>query len=695
MALNDGPLNGYSLNGRPEDQGPTRVTLRIGQRSIAVTQARLAIGQRSSRVSGKATLRIGQASQVYGRATLALGQHSITASKRVSLRIGQTSQAHGVVGLAIGQQSVAAGVTRADMIGWRLQVTIDGVDVSDRLASNWSIDSERGLSRIAEFKLVPLPGPVETMEYYRKPVSMDFLYFTQTGKITHHLFTGRILEPSYDVDARLLSMRCSDLLQERLDGMTQAQLDAEIGGYFSEAVYDASMTGWDRARIMTLSQAGSYDVDRFGQGRFYTWQGGNETHAYARDQYVAGSIRFTQANAGNIHNTTVIKFDYRFTRKRWRDYTYRWEMEPTVGCQFLNNPFQLPQRSMIQSACESAGWTLKALVFTDLPKPQSFSCMIHGQLYQMPWGYELLGDLRVPDPDLELLCQGFVAKFEKKWAQTVTEQYEITVQARQSIDRLGALKREVTSGLETEFDGEAWESQEDTTDRHRGGARLSVTQDRIKDVDDETEVDRTEMEKALATLQAVAVGELLQSHRQNYLSWEVMLDPRVERHHRASLVADGLDAEGHVYQVVHRGDMESGEAITTLTIDLSLIGASAAEGAGITPAIQAVAKPDSDVSVAKSDSNIGRVLGSQHTHIGGSVTSPPFNEAWTGFMTNYGFDEFNDQPFNPDAPEAEMYPVQFVLPTPEIESELRQAIDVNAEPKTLDLILPVDRFIQS
>lgn len=683
MALNDGTLNSYTLNSHTTNGGQPAEPLNAG----------LLIYQASIARTGKSLLLIRQESLVHGKATIPISQVSVVASKRVIMPINQEMVSGGQARLSIYQSSVPASMSRADIVGWSVSVSIDGVDMSTRLTGAGSIDAERGLSRVAEFSLVPLPGQIDILEFYRKPVIIDWHYHYQAGMTTERLFSGRILEPSYDADGRLLTMRCSDMLQERLDAMDQTGLDAEIGGYFCEAVYDASMGGWERAQIMALSQASSYDLDRFGQGRQYEWDDRSASlYAYASGDYVAGSVGFDQANAGDIHNQTTINFDYRFTRKRYRDYTYIWQMAPTVGCEFLANPFNLPQRSMIQQACETTSWTLEALNFVDLPKPQAFDCMVDGKIYSLPWGYEIRNNSLVPDQDQALLCQGFSAKFSKKWAQTVTERYEVTLTSSDSISLLGRIKRDVSGGLETEFDGDAWE-QSTAQDRHRSGAVLSRTGDRIYDVDDETEVNRSEMELALATLKSVAVGEMLQAHRQNYISWDVMLTPSIERHHRAALTADAVEAEGHVYQINHAFSIDSGDAVTTITIDLSRIGATAAERVGVAPAIQPQTQPDTDVGEADPDSFGHYYGGSTFTHIGGSVISPPFDDTWVGFMTNYGYDEFNDDPFNPDAPTAEMYPVQFVLPTPAIESELRQSVDEAADPQTVQVIIPVDKLI--
>ncbi|MCU7845288.1 MAG: hypothetical protein KZQ93_15775 [Candidatus Thiodiazotropha sp. (ex Monitilora ramsayi)] len=678
--FNQSPFNAVVFNGTAGPADPTKVTLEIVQQSV--------------RESGKAALLIVQESVAYGRVSLDIVQQSMVASKRAQLEIIQESVAYGRASLEIVQQSLPANITRSDIVGWSVKVEIEGKgDVSARLVGDGRVDAERGMSRVAEFKLVPLPGQVDTLEYYRKSVSIDFVYHSASGQsIYDRLFSGRILEPGYDVDARLLTFICSDMLQERLDAMDQARLDTEIGGYFSEAIYDPALTGWDRAQIMTLSQVGSYDLDRDGTGQFYQWGQGAVTHSFNSSQYVAGSVEFDQANAGEIHNVTTIKFDYRFTRKRYRNYTYSWEMQPTVGCEFLTNPFQLPQRSMIQSACESTGWKLESLKFIDLPEPQPFECMIDGQIHYFPFGSEMIGGIAVDDPDLPLLCQGFHAKFSKRWVQTVTEQYEVTVRSAESVALLGEISRDISSGVETEFDGDAWELAEDE-DRHLSTAQLSNTGDLIRDVDDETVVDRTEMEHALKTIKAVTIGEMLESHRQNYVSWDVMLDPTVERHHMAALVADGIDVSGQVYQVVHHFNIQTGGARTNITVDLSRIGATAAEGVGTIPAIQPPQQPDSDLGTADPDAHGGFFQGSATMHIGGSVISPPYDDTWDGYTTNYGFDEFNDQPFNPDAPTAEMYPVRFDVPTPAIESELRQVVEVSADPEIINLTVPVDRLI--
>jgi len=661
-----------------------------------IGQVELWLEQVSEAGTGQAAIRIRQASADYGQGTLLLTQESEPANHTVSLLFIQESSLARAAEVYLHQASEPLSAGYNARRSWEIKVYIDGVDYSSYLTGQWSIDAEEGMSRIATIKLMPWASGIDVLEFVRKPITITGGYFySATASTRYPLFSGRILEPIYSLTDRLITFKCSDLLQERLGSMTFAGIQTEVGGLFSANVYGEELTGIELAELLSLSQHGSYDIDVDGAGHFADWIASSAPdHRFGNADVIEDSTSLELANARGMHTVTEIAFDYRFTRKRYRSYTYAWEMEPKVGCEFLHNPFQLPQRGMIESACNNTAWRLEALSFEPLPEPQVFHCMQNGKLYPMPWGYEIRNASLVPDPDIELLCQGFSARFSKRWAQTVTEQYRITINASNA-GALGRIVRNLETGMETEFDYEAWEAELEQEDRHYQSAGASITGDRIRDVDDETQIDRAAANGAMEAIKAIETGRMLQVFRKNYVTFRTLLYPAIERHHRGEVTLDNLEAAGKVYQVLHAGDIETGDATTSITLALFRPGAAAIERAGEVINVGSLNKPDSDVGTPDEGRNMRFSAGATHTHIGGSIASPTLDEEWTGFFTNYGYDNYNTQPFNVYAPTAEMYPVQFILPTPAIESELRQAVEVEADPVSVEVTLPVDKLIYS
>lgn len=677
-------FNSAPFNTTPYNQAP----------STTPDTVELLITQVSEQAIGTAEMLIEQVSYSVDIAELAIEQISEQTSLAAELDIIQVSYAYGNVELSIRQTSTNTTDNFYDAEGWSLTVEIDGVDYSDFLTGEWSVDAEEGLSKIAQFKLMPWTTGIDVLEYVRKPVRLFFNYHYTGGQspVAYEIFSGKILEPSYDVVNRLITMKCSDMLQESMNQLTITELISEVGGTYSESLYGDDRSGWEVAQALMMSQSGSYDYDGGGNGHFSVWNNRTATlHAFTAADVIQGSARLDLANSRNLYSKTEINLGYRFTRKRYRSYYYTWTMQPPVGCDFLNNPFQLPQRSMIQAACEGSSWTLEGLSFIPLPKPQAFECQKSGSDYILPWGYLIINNSLVPDPDIEVLCQGFHAKFSKRWAQTVTENYSIEITATNT--SIGTVNT-IDTGLETKFEEDDFESS-DESDRHFSSAVDSATGDKIKDIDDETDIDRTAVNEAIESIKNIEKGKLLNAYRENYVSFDVLLNPTIERHHRGSLALSNLEAEGKIYQIVHSGNIADGSAKTEVTLSLFRTGATSSESEGGEVASGNTEKPDSDIIPSTQNPWIRFSAGDSGTHIGGSVASPPFSESWTGYMTNYGFDEFNDQPFNPDAPTAEMYPVKFVLPTPAIETELRQSIDVDAQAQTIDMVIPTDKLIYS
>lgn len=663
------------------------------------TVLELPLVQVSAAPSGGLELLLRQFSVLRATPALPLEQESHHPRAAPALQLTQVSYATGAMVINLRQGSTEAPAGSGDPAEpestiWRLVVMLDGIDISASLIGEWSVDAEEGAARVAEFAMLPDLGTIDPTDWVRKPISIDYAVLDAAGAIRwqQRLFTGIVDVPEYDPATRITLFRCTSRLQEVFEQSDAAGIDAQIGGYWSEHIFEAEADGWRRAGDRLSTIPASLDMDAGGAIHVTDWAAkASADYTFDGGGHIDQTRRLELANSRDIHNRVRIRFDFRFQRLRQREVQRNWMMSPGIGCDFLQNPFTLPQRSMIESAAEATGWALQSISFVDLPPPQYFHCtpVGGGASYLVAWGFKILGNLRVPNAAAHApLCQGAYIKLGKRWAQTVTEQYQIDVRAPQSIARLGEIGREDQGGVEAEQEIDGWESSLDY-DAPVSGAILHRNGDHAWDADQGVDDGRVAMETAIRTLQAIHRTAILGAHRRNSASWRTLIQPQIELRHTLRMNTAELTAKGKVQQLVHQGAIDSGEATTELRIALSRSGTIGA--AGDDP-LDPPAAPDTQVD-ALPDPGPGLSYGGAGMHIGGTTDAPGFNEDWTGFVTNYGWDPTVTDPFSsdPDLPQTVVYPVQFRVQVPDIEETSRQAVEAG-QTQTINVDIPLDEL---
>ncbi len=617
----------------------------------------------------------------------------------LSIDLTQISFDQATISLALRQSSTEqpagsghAGAPASTL--WRLIVLLNGIDISASLIGEWHVDAEVDAARVAEFSMIPAIGAIDPTAWVRKPVTMDYAVLNADNSIRYQqrLFTGIVDVPEYDPATRITLFRCTNQLQEMFEQTDTEGIDA-LGGYWSAHIFDADADGWQRARDRLSTMEASLELDGQGAVHVTDWAAKSSAdYEYGDGGYLADSRRLELANSRDLHNRVRIRFDYRFQRLRQRDLQWNWQMSPQISCDYLQNPFELPRRAMIASAAEATGWAVQNISYVDLPAPTIFSCtpIGGGAPFPMVWGYKIVGPLVIPNPAAaEPFCQGAYIKLGKRWAQTITERYTIDIRAPQSIAQIGEIGREDQGSLEADQEIEGWETsleyESPTT-----GATLHRNNDWVLDADQGAEDGRSAMADAVRTLQAIHRAAILNAHRRNYVAWDTLIQPQLELRHTLRLQSTAITAKGKLHQLVHRGDIDSGEALTELTLALSRSGTTGA--AGDDP-LDPPAVPDSQVEPVP-DSTPGLFYGGAGMHIGGTTTVQGFDEDWIGLVTNYQWDPTQEYPFatDPDLPQTVVYPVQFRIEVPEIETAARQAVEAQ-QLQTINVDIPLDELV--
>ncbi|HGN1556255.1 TPA: hypothetical protein ACKRMY_006440, partial [Pseudomonas aeruginosa] len=93
------------------------------------------------------------------------------------------------------------------------------------------VDREEGASGTATFTLYLGTDPVSPTSWVGRAVTIRYLSTAEGVTADVVRFTGRIADPTFDAVGRTLTARCSDQLQQRIEAMEIAQIDALVSGH--------------------------------------------------------------------------------------------------------------------------------------------------------------------------------------------------------------------------------------------------------------------------------------------------------------------------------------------------------------------------------------------------------------------------------------------------------------------------------
>lgn len=562
--------------------------------------------------------------------------------------------------LTITINDVASGVGNepfyADL--WQAVVNVDGVDVSGRVVGNIRIEAEESTSRIASFSIRPVAGAVSAGAWLGKAVTIDYQKLNSVGGVlsTHRLFTGITDDATFDSASSLLEFDCTDNLQGAMELLDKSGVEALLpNAYPSEPVLGTFKDGWLWLESLLKTTPETYDFNVNGIGVVTEFAANPvDDYTFTAGGIIHGTVNHEVAKRRTLVNKLEIEYKYRFTRLRHREHFFYWNRS---FCQYFAQSHTLPTRQMVEQSATGAGWNVRMpITYTGLPASHSNACYSGGNWVN-------------PEGATSELVLGANWKSVKRWTQDALEIYNITVSAAQSIAWVGEIGFAEQYSNETETDAKEWL---DGTETPTGGTWY---QDTIGDIVDDRH-DRTNGSNPdFLCVVAKARTEILQSHRQNFVWFDVPIEPDLDRIHTASMSAQGITAKGKVYQLAHNIDTSTGRAVTSIRLAVSVSGGAA--GSGDTP-IGLMPEPDTSASVSQPTST------TLPTRIGNDDTVEPFDEGFDGFTGNYTL-----AVGSPSADQ--IYPRRFKVTTPNINQtsiDERQA----ATAKTYNVDIPDDNF---
>ena len=575
------------------------------------------------------------------------------------------------------------------MASWALTVEVDGVDVSARVVGRVEWRAEANAARTGTLRLAMPPGPVDIGAFTGVPV---LIAATWNGAPAVRRFTGYAARPQWDAQSRTLTLTLTDRLQNYFRtlfngagggaaGITAVQ-GVLTGALWSGAVHAADGNpgdGWDVAEKLLGTVPWGFAISHAGADRWRPWDGGGA--ALAATLTKAGGTTLGDqppsvelADAEDMVNSVGLTFEARGAMlHEWR-LEFGWSSGIADACDaiaWLGNPYQLPTRDVIRSAAGSAGgWaiaqpeTLTAgpgtggFRFEGLPESGQYECG-----GPVPW---ILAD--VVEGDQAVTSVSWTAV--QRWTQRSLRRYAITVEAPDSVDRLGSLVATDAASIDAESDL-AWDGS-GTSKRPSGLTWQGTTLHSWADV-----ADLADIRDGAQCLAALAVRDILADHRRNRVTIPALPGDvlTVDIGDRARVV-DDITATGFVEALEESWDVETGDAQTTLTLSVSRCVA-IPSGSDDPLTIPDIGLTPSGYSLAGQE-----IL---NTYIGGDADSPEWNESMRGWITNRSI---------PADPDTLFDSVAFVVETPDVPDAARttdiegqQALTFNVYPPHEELTI--------
>jgi hypothetical protein len=526
---------------------------------------------------------------------------------------------------------------------WAVRIVAGGVDITQNLTGEISIDAEERLARTASFSYFPNTAMDGTLiidpdSWVGQPCTIQYDNGV-TGLQT--LFTGRINLGQYDPITRIATIDASDLLQELFEGTadTEAVLALIPTGRYSEAVFNVRDNGWEQAEDVMSTTPYDVHLDRHGNLQNVPWAIGSVAQTFDASSVVHNSVTFNNLRRRDLVNEVRVTYQYRFNRLKERTHSFSWQpgagdytdSAPAGGafCDFLLDPYHLPTRDIIESAARGGGWVVGGIHFASVPPPMWFLCQNDGpgtRPFAIGW--------TTREEAAAMLAIGARWKAYKRWSQNITEFYNIVIKSMASQAKYGVLVYEDAASFTSERDTSVWTSLENE-EVSTSGATLFDPEDPegLEGVKFKTDAlgdkyaDLTEesiRSNDLDTFIAHGRTRILDVHRRNYVEWISPLIPTRDLRDTLRINYITVDATGKLFKLRHTMNLTTGSATSTFTIAISRGGGGPDDG------IPAIARLDSlpTHDAPKDYTNL-------KTYVGGYESDPPYDETWQGWITNH------------------------------------------------------------
>ncbi|MDY0207480.1 MAG: hypothetical protein RBR82_12785 [Pseudomonas sp.] len=504
---------------------------------------------------------------------------------------------------------------------WSAVAMLGGVDVSERLTGSVRVDREKGGAGIAELGLFYMPGELVQTDLADRTVTIDYITDDGFNAVQVRLFTGLVAEPRWDAPARVMQITATDNLQNKVEAMTVAQIDALTQGMWSADVFESveGRSRWDYALERMSTRAASMDCSTLGVLRTYSWYANTTPdYIFGPDTTVYQSINVDLAQLRNVTNRVELEVAYRYPRLHDARESFAWRHPGTQNqegisgfCNWRSVSSELPDKDMVISATEGAGLTPVSAGWYLLPPTMPDPCGTGA-----PWINNQVG---------LLLGAGWTGA--RRWTQSVTETYRLSlateagqVEGQQIISRTG------TSVDVEHGDTDGWESSlNPITATQQGSAPVAPPNPGYGSPGDR--VDEWRRVNAIGCLMQIAHTEIIDAHSKTAVSFTVPTSMAlgVDLVHTIEINDQYTRARAKCSQRVDELNFETGSALTSITLAVM-------RGGGVSDPLLVPARLGGD------DAGGGSGWGQQvqlASQLGGRFTSGEYDDTLDGFSGNY------------------------------------------------------------
>ncbi|HAQ86511.1 MAG TPA: hypothetical protein DCR78_08725 [Pseudomonas sp.] len=489
---------------------------------------------------------------------------------------------------------------------WRLLVRVAAVDVSAQLTGSVAADREEGAAGVGGFDLFIAAGPVVPTDWKGSPVTIDFICTTNGVTTQERRYTGQIAQANWNPVSRVLSCELSDQLQQRVESLSIAGVDALVGGDWSADVFEAveGRSHWDYALERLSTRTASLDCSPAGDLRVTSWYATAPHFVFGQGTTLYQSIELQQADLDRTTNRVEIEFSYRYNRLWQRNKNYQWQSPETQGstglggfCNWRSNSHELPTKDMIADAAADNSETLISPTYYSLPLTLPDPCGDGN-----PW-INTFDDL--------LLGVSWVGA--RRWVQVVTETYSLTLATTAGEAESSRIVQRAAYTVDVEDD----QADEWVDEPILGGSSGNTDL-----------ADDARRNAAMTVALRSALAEIVAAHRESTLTFQVptSLALGIDLIHTIELNDQGAHAIGKCRRIVDNFDLSSGQALTTLSIAVM-------RGGGVSDPLTLPPRLGGEADGGGSGGEvISNIL---PTQLGGRLSSPAYDDAMAGFAGNY------------------------------------------------------------
>lgn len=508
-------------------------------------------------------------------------------------------------------------------MNWKIKLLLDGVDRSSSLIQTLTIEAEENTAKIAEFTLMAHAGKISVTQWLGKSVKIFFLASEEVL-----IFEGVVDEPVYDPTTQMTTFTCSDQFQNYIQSLSKSDIDNLIQGYYAPVVFESVEDHWEYMQVVLSTVPVCLDLDNQQKLRRTPWEAKKTPDLIlSEDDILYQSIQVQLSNRRDMVNQCRITVDYRYSILKQRDVSYQYAYTLSM-CEQLKRNATMPNVDMIEQAIDGTGWCLKHKVQYQHPQESGWVDCGAGAI-----GYLIKESVR------NYLVQEAHFSLSKRYLQSSVEHYHMTIQAPQSIRQLGEM---------TEVDSVVYEVDYNTEHFMRStGYQPPIAESYLDENGDYIYPARDDarLQQAMITKMQQAKTKILKSHRNNLVTFQMLLDPLITRQHTIKLDTVHVQAQGKVKHIVHHCDFTTGSCLSTVTLAISRSDDVIVQDSHFEFPVRKMNSAENAPSIALP------------THIGGAIEAALYDPEWDGYTGNEKIQAH-----------ATPYPERFAITTPSLES---------------------------